>query len=84
MTARSKGKWVQFELKLATGSEAWVIVRYRGGAFRLPITADVLDLLNGVAQGWDMHSRAPLHGEGTVRVPLGEYMRRWKAPGGSE
>jgi hypothetical protein len=37
------------------GAETWVIVRYRGGAFRLPIDAPIAEAVRGVKDGWQLN-----------------------------
>lgn len=53
-----KATWRQAELKLSYGAEVWVIVRHRGGAFRLPLTATVEELVWGIALGWTFDQKS--------------------------
>jgi hypothetical protein len=63
--------WVQVELKLSPGAEAWVIVRYYGGSFKLPADAAIGEVLQGVRDHWQ--SRPPKVRRATqyYRVPVG-------------
>lgn len=70
--ARSKHEWAQFELKAAPGAELWVIVRHRGGWFRLPADAAISELLRGVHEGWDEKRRAA-RASGFITLPVSEY-----------
>lgn len=71
--ARGKHQWVQFEIKRAATSEAWVIVRHRRGVFRLPADVALAELCDGVILGWDESSTKLRHAAATYRVPMGEY-----------
>lgn len=70
---RSKREWVQVELKVLASAEPWILVRHRGGTFKLPMTAFVSEVLEGVRHGWTMETRHLGRTGATVRVPLATW-----------
>lgn len=72
---RATGTWVQLEVKRAAGAEAWYIVRYRGGAFKVPGDVTLAEAVRGVQEHWTMAPKDVEHAWGTVRVPLPDYLR---------
>ena len=62
--------WEQCELKIMAGAEAWILVRHRRGAFKLPLDASAEDLIEGVRAGWTMSKRTHDRGDLTVQLRL--------------
>lgn len=71
--SRATGAWVQFELKLAPGAEAWVIVRHRQGWFKVPLDAAVGELMRGVQEGWSSSRDGLAAASRTLRVRADEW-----------
>jgi hypothetical protein len=66
--------WTQFEVKHAVGTERLLIVRYRGGAFRLPADVACEELLRGVREAWSLRTRPSTDVRGTVRITTAEHI----------
>lgn len=75
--AKSRGIWTQFEAKTLAGAEPWVMIRHRGGCFKLPAIALVGEVMTGVSEGWTMTTGRPKLGTATVRIALDDYLANW-------
>lgn len=69
---RSKRQWVQCELQVLPGAEPWVLVRHRGGSFKVPFGAAIEAVLEGVQNGWTS-TAGPRSTGGMVTISRGEY-----------
>lgn len=84
--SRSKHEWAQFEVKRTSGSECWVVVRHRGGAFRVPGDVTIEEVVRGVQEQWTMSTRTTLKTRARwVRVPQETWLEfdAWRAQFGA-
>ena len=77
----SKRPCAQIVVSLLPGSEPWILVRHQSGSFKLPMHADVAELLEGALKGWTQTPPDRGRGEPNVRVPLSQFLARWKHSG---
>jgi len=71
-------------LTVMAGSEVWVRVQHATGAFKVPADVSLLEVLQGVSDGWGGTRARVQQGERYIRVPASEWRRLQELEGGAQ